>query len=47
MVFSKRYIDNLYSAVTANCYSVLQSPSLGTENMNPYRVIVEANIKKR
>ena len=46
MVFSKRYIDNLYSAVTANCYSVLQSPSLGTENMNPYRVIVEANIKK-
>lgn len=48
MVFSKRYIDNLYSAVTANCYcySVPQSPSLGTENMNPYRVIVEANIKK-
>lgn len=46
MTFSRRYIDNLYRAVTASSYLAMQSPSLGTGNMNPYRVIVEANIKK-
>lgn len=46
MTFSKRYIDNLYRAVTNSSYLAMQSPSLGTGNMNPYRVIVEADIKK-
>ena len=45
MVFSDRYISTLHRLLVVPTYSVTSLARLDNNNMNPYKVIIEADIK--
>lgn len=45
MVFSDRYISTLHRLLVVPTYSVTSLAHLDNNNMNPYKVIIEADIK--